>query len=192
MLAALATAACSGGPGGAAREGDGTPPPAAAVEQFEQAVAALDAGELDVATRDFADLGAAYPEYSTPLVNLGIAHARAGRLAEAQQALEEAVARDPGQAVAWNELGIVLRRQGRFEQARAAYEAATRADDTYAIAYLNLGVLCDLYLDLPQDALQAYDSYVTLAGTPDPRVDGWITELKTRLGHDERTARSGP
>jgi len=191
LLFALATAACSVGPGRAAR-GDGEPPPAAAVAQFDKAVAALDAGELDTATRNFADLGSAYPEYSTPLVNLGIAHARAGRLAEAEQAFRDAVARDPRQAVAWNELGIVLRRQGRFDEARSAYESATAADDGYAIAWLNLGVLCDLYLDRPQDALAAYDSYRVRASDPDPRVDNWITELKTRLGHDERTARTAP
>ena len=36
-------------------------------------------------------------------------------------------------------------------------------DPNYAIAYLNLGVLCDLYLQQPQRALEAYERYLALA-----------------------------
>jgi tetratricopeptide (TPR) repeat protein len=187
LLLAGLVSACASSP----RSGTDTAvPPAAAIERFEEAVAALDAGELDVATRDFADLGRSYPEYATPLVNLGISYARASRLDEAEQALREAVARAPELAVAWNELGIVLRRQGRFAEARSAYERAVGADPNYANAHLNLGVLCDLYLNEPGDALEAYERYVTVAASPDVRVPSWITDLRARMGREDRTARN--
>lgn len=191
MLAAALLAGCAAGPNGRDAE-DAHTPPAAALERFEQAVSALDAGELDTATRDFAEIGRSYPEYATPLVNLGIAHGRAGRLEEAERALREAVERAPDLAVAWSELGIVLRRQGRLEDARAAYDRALAADADYANAHLNLGVLCDLYLNEPEVAAAAYERYLALAATPDPRVDAWLSEIRARLGRDERTARANP
>ena len=55
---------------------------------------------------------------------------------------------------------------------------------------MNLGVLCDLYLRQPQRALEAYERYLTLAGTPDEKVSGWVTELKKRLGSEPRAARA--
>ena len=55
---------------------------------------------------------------------------------------------------------------------------------------LNLGVLCDLYLQQPQRALEAFERYVTLAPSPDAKVNGWITELKTRLGNQQRSAKA--
>ncbi|HSN70022.1 MAG TPA: tetratricopeptide repeat protein [Steroidobacteraceae bacterium] len=189
LLAGL-LAGCASGP--EERDAAATAPPAAAIERFEQAVEALDSGDLDVATRDFAEIGRSYPEFATPLVNLGIAHARAGELEQAEAALREAVERAPALAVAWSELGIVLRRQGRFADARDAYDRAVAADPAYANAHLNLGVLCDLYLDEPQTAAEAYERYLALASEPDPRVDSWLTEIRSRLGRDGRTARMGP
>ena len=71
-----------------------------------------------------------------------------------------------------------------------AYQRAVEIDPNYAIAYLNLGVLCDLYLQQPQRALEAYERYLSLAGTPDEKVNGWVTELKKRLGSEPRSARA--
>jgi Flp pilus assembly protein TadD len=187
LLAAL-LGGCASGPD----PREAAAPPEAAVARFEQAIDALDAGELDAATRDFADIGRSYPEYATPLVNLGIAQARAGNFEAAEQALREAVERSPSLAVAWSELGIVLRHQGRFSEAREAYERAVAADAGYANAHLNLGVLCDLYLDEPEVAAAAYERYLALATSPDPRVDAWLVEIRSRLGRDGRTARTDP
>ena len=63
-------------------------------------------------------------------------------------------------------------------------------DPNYAIAYLNLGVLCDLYLQQPARALEAYERYLALAGAPDEKVSGWVTEIKKRLGSEPRAARA--
>ena len=63
------------------------------------------------------------------------------------------------QRAAFNQLGIVYRKLGRFKEADDAYQRAVQIDPNYAIAYLNLGVLCDLYLQQPQRALEAYERY---------------------------------
>jgi hypothetical protein len=56
---------------------------------------------------------------------------------------------------------------------------------------LNLGVLCDLYLQQPERALEAFERYLSLAGTPDEKVSAWVKELKVRLGSAQRAAGAG-
>lgn len=166
--------------------------PEAAVQQFDKAVTLLGAGDLDLAIRELKSLANAYPEYSGPLVNLGIAHVKSGQLAEAEQAFKTALERNPDNPTAYNQLGIVYRQLGRFKEADGAYSRAIELSPDYALAHLNLGVLCDLYLQQPERALAQYERYVSLAGTAEPRVNGWIAELRSRLGATSRTARTDP
>ena len=77
-----------------------------------------------------------------------------------------------------------------FKDADAAYQRAVQIDPQYAIAWLNLGVLCDLYLQQPERALEAYERYLSLAQPPDAKVNSWVTELKKRLGSEPRSARA--
>ena len=116
-------------------------------------------------------------------------------LPQAEEALRAAVGRNDGNAPAFNQLGILYRRLGRFAEAETAYRRALEVDPGYAIAHLNLGVLCDLYLQQPRCALDAYERYLALASPPDARVSGWVKDLRMRLGaqaggNDERGARS--
>ncbi|HKU17036.1 MAG TPA: tetratricopeptide repeat protein [Steroidobacteraceae bacterium] len=166
------------------------PLPPEAVQQFDQAVVHMSAGDSAAAEREFRALATAYPTYSGPLLNLGILQVKAGRLEDAEKSLSGAVERNAGNAQAFNQLGIVYRKLGRFKDADGAYQKAVQIDPSYAIAYLNLGVLCDLYLQQPQRALEAYERYLTLAGAPDEKVSGWVTEIKKRLGSEPRAARA--
>lgn len=165
------------------------PIPTEAAQQFDSAVASMHAGNLAAAEQSFRALSDAYPLYSGALLNLGILQAKAGRLEDAEKTLRTAIDRNANSAAAFNQLGIVYRRLGRFSQADDAYQRALQIDPNYALAHLNLGVLCDLYLQQPQRALQSYERYLALAVTPDAKVAGWVTELKTRLGN-QRSARA--
>ncbi len=165
------------------------PIPAEALQQFDSAVAAMSSGNLAAAEQSFRALSNAYPMYPGALLNLGILQARAGRLEDAEKTLRAAIDRNANSAVAFNQLGIVHRRLGHFRQADEAYQRALQIDPNYALAHLNLGVLCDLYLQQPQRALQSYERYLALAATPDAKVAGWVTELKTRLSN-QRSART--
>lgn len=164
--------------------------PAEAVQQFDRAVAQMSAGDLAQAEQSFRALAAAYPAYSGPLLNLGILHAKAGKLEEAEQAIRDAIARNGNNAAAFNQLGIVYRKLGRFKEADEAYTRAVQIDPNYALAYLNLGVLCDLYLLEPQRALEAYERYLSLAESPDAKVNSWVTELRKRIGAAPRSAQT--
>ncbi|MBL8269187.1 tetratricopeptide repeat protein [Steroidobacter sp.] len=164
--------------------------PPEAVQQFDRAVTLMSSGDLAQAEQGFRSLATAYPSYSGPLLNLGILHAKAGKLDEAEKAIREAIARNANNAAAFNQLGIVYRKLGRFKEADEAYTRAVQIDPNYALAYLNLGVLCDLYLQEPQRALEAYERYLQLAATPDAKVTGWVTELKKRIGAEPRSAQT--
>jgi Flp pilus assembly protein TadD len=165
------------------------PLPPEAVQKFDQAVVHMSAGDAATAEREFQVLAEAYPTFSGPLLNIGILQVKAGHFEDAEKSLRGAVERNANNAQAFNQLGIVYRKLGRFKDADGAYQKAVQIDPNYAIAYLNLGVLCDLYLQQPERALEAYERYLSLAGAPDEKVNGWITELKKRIG-SERSARA--
>jgi Flp pilus assembly protein TadD len=167
------------------------PLPPAAVQRFDAAVVHMNAGDLAAAEQAFRALASEYPAYSGPLVNLGILAAKAGRLEEAEQTLKQATERNARNAAAFNQLGIVYRKLGRFEDADKAYQQAVQVDPNYANAYLNLGVLCDLYLQEPQRALEAYERYLELNPSADSRVNAWVTELRKRVGSSEPPAAGG-
>jgi Flp pilus assembly protein TadD len=166
------------------------PLPPEAVQKFDQAVVHMSGGDAAAAEREFRALADAYPTFSGPLLNLGILQAKASRFEDAEKSLRAAVDRNGNNAQAFNQLGIVYRKLGRFKEADVAYQRAVEIDPNYAFAYLNLGVLCDLYLQQPQRALEAYERYLALAGAPDEKVNGWVTELKKRLGSEPRSARA--
>jgi tetratricopeptide (TPR) repeat protein len=166
------------------------PLPPEAVKQFDAAVVHMNTGDVAAAEQGFRALAAAYPSYSGPLVNLGIIESKAGRLQEAEKTLTSAISRNARNAAAFNQLGIVYRKMGRFQDAEKAYQQGVQADPNYANTYLNLGVLCDLYLQQPDRALEAYERYLELAPAPDARVSAWVTELRKRIGSEPRAARS--
>lgn len=189
--AGRAATAKPGQPQGDAAAPTEEPLPPEAVQQFEQAVVHMSAGDTAQAEAALGTLAQAYPSYAGPLLNLGILYAKTGRLADAEKAIREAIGRNANNAIAFNQLGIVYRRLGRFKDADEAYQRAVQIDPNYALAHLNLGVLCDLYLQQPERALQAYERYLAVASPPDAKVNGWVNELKKRLGSAEpRAARA--
>jgi Flp pilus assembly protein TadD len=168
--------------------------PERANQQLAQAVALLQAGKLTDAELELKQLTLAYPEYPGPYVNLGLLYERAGKYAEAEQALRQATQKGMPSALTYTELGIVYRQLGRFKDAESAYGEAIKIDPNYAPAHLNLGVLCDLYLQQPQRALEALERYMELSGNSDKRVATWIAELKARVGSNPQpqTAEASP
>jgi len=159
------------------------PLPQAAVDKFDQAISLLESGQADAAEKQLLELTAAYPDYSGPYLNLGIAQMKRGDLAAAEKSLKTAAERAPQNAKVFNQLGILYRHLGRLQEADAAYQEALRIDPDYALAHLNLGVLCDLYLGQPQRALDEYERYLSLTSEPQPQVAGWVKELRARLGN---------
>jgi tetratricopeptide (TPR) repeat protein len=144
----------------------------AAVGFIEQGLYERGVAELEAVTKQ-------QPELANPHVDLGIAYARTGRLAEAAASLERAVALSASHPIAHEELGLVYRKQARFADARAQYEQALALYPEFHLAHRNLGVLCDLYQRDYACALQHYEAYQALV-PDDAQAAIWIADLKAR------------
>jgi tetratricopeptide (TPR) repeat protein len=167
------------------------PAPAIAPEteqRFADALQKLEAGDFAGARPNLEQLVASEPALAAPAVNLGMLHAREGRWAEAEAALNEGLRRDPWSAVALNELAAVQREAGRFKEAEASYRQALSADPAHHRTHRNFAVLLDLYLWRPAEALQHFETYLSESGTADRQVSGWIAELKRRVADVAQTA----
>lgn len=170
------------GPGQPGTVAAAPPPiPAEAKAEFDRAVSLAQAGNGAAAETQFATLAQQYPQFSTPLVDLGILYRKGGNLDAATQALQQAVARAPHSALAWTELGVTQRLDGKFKDAEQSYDQAIAADATYAPAYRDRGVLRDLYLDQPAAALSDFQQYRQLAAGDKPAAM-WVAELQHRTG----------
>ncbi len=160
----------------------GPPPvPPEARDEFDKALALAHGGNDAAAEAQLASLAQQYPQFSTPLVDLGILHRKDGNLDAAAKAFEDAVARNPQSAAAWTELGVTQRLGGKFQDAEKSYARAVAANPAYAPAYRDRGVLRDLYLDQPAAALVDFEKYRKLA-RGDKVVAMWIAELSHRTG----------
>ncbi|HEU5468849.1 MAG TPA: tetratricopeptide repeat protein [Steroidobacteraceae bacterium] len=168
-------------------------PPATTVapetqQKFSDALVKLEAGDFAGARPVLEQLVAAEPGLAAPAVNLGMLHARESRWLEAEASLQEGLRRDPASAVALNELAAVQRENGRFQDAEATFRQALTADPGHSRTHRNFAVLLDLYLWRPAEALQHFETYVSMSGTADRQVSGWIAELKRRVGEVAQTA----
>ena len=186
-------AAAVAAPGGRGQAGSAADTRRAAQQEFVGALALAHAGQPTARRRaQLARVSARqYPQFCTPLVNLGILYRKSGSLDAAAHALQQAVARDPHSALAWTELGVTQRLGGKFQDAAQSYARAIAADPTYAPAYRDRGVLRDLYLDQPAAALGDFEQYRKLAGQDKPVVM-WIAELQHRTGIKETPGSERP
>jgi Flp pilus assembly protein TadD len=107
---------------------------------------------------------------------------RQGDDAAAGYAIRRLLAATPDDPVAHNLQGILYRRAGQFRQARDAYEQALRLRPDYTMAHINLGILCDIYLQDTDCAMQHYREYLQLSAGSDNHVSLWLADLEQRQG----------
>lgn len=154
---------------------------------YEQAVAAMAAGDTVDAETQFHAFLLQNPGYPGAYVNLAILLAGKGDDEAAREHLRTALSLDPEHPAALNQLGMLERRKGRFVEAESAYMKAVTASPDYALAHYNLGVLNELYLQRFDTALEHFERYLEYSGE-DELVEKWVTDLKRRIGTFERTA----
>ncbi|HEX7719930.1 MAG TPA: tetratricopeptide repeat protein [Woeseiaceae bacterium] len=194
LLAAVLLAGCASGtaPRNSGVEAAATPDAQRSIPQraqtlYEQAVAAMAAGNALDAELRFKEFLLNYPDFPGAWVNLAIIAAGQGDDAAAASHIESALQIDPSNAAALNQLGMLKRRQGFFPEAEAAYMKAVTAQPEYALAHYNLGVLNELYLQQLDTALQHFELYLELGGS-DEQVEKWVVDLKRRISVAQRTA----
>ena len=199
VLALLVSAGCvTGGAGstpesrresrveGVVQASDMTVPPQVQT-LYEQAAAAMAAGDFVDAELRFKEFMLQYPDYPGAYVNLAIIHANNDNNDAVKASLDGALRLNPDHPAALNQLGMLLRRNGKFLEAEAAYLKAVTVKPDYALAHYNLGVLNELYLQRLDVALQHFETYQTLVGE-DKQVEKWISDLRRRVAATQRTA----
>jgi len=149
-------------------------------QEFQQAVTLLKDEKYPEAIRLLRGVTGKTSKFSGPYIDLGIAYARTGELEKAESSLKKALELNPSHPVAANELGLVYRKTGRYKEAREIYEKLLQQYPDFLPAHKNLGVLCDIYIQDLQCALDQYEAY--LEGMPDDKkVKIWVADVKSRM-----------
>ncbi len=148
--------------------------------EFNQAVGLLNEGKYPEAIRLLKAVSGKTSKFSAPYINLGIAYARTDELEKAEENFKKALEISKLHPVAHNELGLIYRKTGRYVEARQLYESLLAVYPDFLPARKNLGVLCDIYIQDLNCALEQYEEY--LKGKPDDeKVKIWVADVKSRL-----------
>ena len=150
---------------------------------FERAVTMLNEQDYSQAIELLEKIIARSPGVTAPYINVAIAYRAIGKPDPAEAHLKKALELVPGHPVACNEYGLLYRKSGRFAEARAMYETSLTNFPDYYPVHKNLGILCDLYMNDLDCAREHYEIY-SQAMPEDRQVKIWITDLRSRLGHE--------
>jgi Flp pilus assembly protein TadD len=149
-------------------------------EEFNEANLLLKEEKFPQAIRLLKGITGKTSKFSAPFINLGIAYARTGEMKKAEESLKKALQVNSRHPVASNELGLVYRQTGRYQEARQLYESLLTMYPDFLPAHKNLGVLCDIYIQDLECALEQYQEY--LKGMPDDKkVKIWVADVKSRM-----------
>ena len=148
--------------------------------EFNQSVVLLNEEKYSDAIKLLKAVSGKTSKFSAPYINLGIAYARTNELEKAEENFKKALKISAQHPVANNELGLIYRKTGRYEEARQLYESLLAMHPDFLPARKNLGVLCDIYIQDLNCALEQYEEY--LKGIPDDeKVKIWVADVKGRM-----------
>ncbi len=153
---------------------------AAALDEYQTALAAMKAGQSDEAIKYLLQMTEGYPTLAGPYANLGLLYQRQGRPKEATVAFDKALTLQPTSAKIYNSAAVFYRSQGRFHDAESAYLQAIEKSSSYADPILNLAILYDLYLKQPGKAIKYYKHYLALNDKNNEQVALWLADLEQR------------
>lgn len=150
-------------------------------EKFNKAVIHINNKKYDDAIELLVDVTSQSDKHSAPYINLAIAYSETGKIKDAEKVLLKALTINPSHPVTNNELGLVYRKTGRFAKAKTTYEQVINNYPQFLPARKNLGILCDLFMNDLNCAIEQYEAYLNVR--PDEKeVSIWLTDLKRRAG----------
>ena len=149
-------------------------------QEFNKAISLLNDEKYPEAIRLLKGVTGKTSKFTAPYINLGIAYARTGEMDKAEESLKKALEINARHPVANNELGIVYRKTGQYKKAREHYQIAVNKYPKFLPARKNLGVLCDIYMQDLDCALEQYEEYLKRK-PDDEKVKIWVADVKSRL-----------
>ena len=149
-------------------------------QEFYKAISLLNDEKYPEAIRLLKGVTGKTSKFTAPYINLGIAYARTGEMDKAEKSLKKALEINARHPVANNELGIVYRKTGQYKKAREHYQIAVNKYPKFLPARKNLGVLCDIYIQDLDCALEQYEEYLKRK-PDDEKVKIWVADVKSRL-----------
>jgi tetratricopeptide (TPR) repeat protein len=149
-------------------------------EEFNAAIALLNDENYPEAIRLLKGITGKTSKFTAPYINLGIAYARTGEMDKAEETLKKALEINAQHPVTNNELGIVYRKTGQYKKAREHYQTVVNTYPEFLPARKNLGVLCDIYMQDLECALEQYEEYLKRK-PDDEKVKIWVADVKSRL-----------
>jgi tetratricopeptide (TPR) repeat protein len=150
-------------------------------KKFNQAVKHIKNKEYDIAIELLLEVSSNTNKHSAPYINLGIAYVELGKIEDAENILLKAIKINPVHPVTNNELALVYRKTGRFSEAKKTYESVIKNYPQFLPARKNLGILCDLFMNDLDCAIEHYKVYLSMKPN-DKKMKIWLTDLKRRAG----------
>lgn len=114
---------------------------------------------------------------SAPYINIALAYRKTGKIDKAEENLKKAMEINPLHPVTLNEYALLYRETGRYAEARELYEVLLKQYPEFTPARKNFGILCELYLDDKECAINQYEVYLGIK-PDDEDVKLWLTGLQ--------------
>lgn len=152
--------------------------PERSIESLKDAIRLLKEGQFAQADANLEEVRRVRPDIPEVHFNLGMAKLQRRKYPEAVGHFRDFIVLRPQDPGAYAMSGIALREQGRFEEAEKSYREGLAIAPNNGLLHYNIGILYDLYLDVPEKALEHYLAYQKIQTTPDARVGGWIAVLE--------------
>lgn len=150
-------------------------------KKFYQSVKYINHKKYNAAIELLLEVISKTDKHSAPYINLAIAYSEIGKIQDAENILLKAVKINPNHPVTNNELGLVYRKTGRFSEAKKRYENVIKSYPQFLPARKNLGILCDLFMNDLDCAIEQYEAYLKIRPN-EKEIKIWLTDLKRRAG----------
>lgn len=148
---------------------------------FDRALELHEAKNWPEAELAWSEITVLAPELSGPYLNLGLVYEAQQQFDAAKETYRQALVANRLNLKAYNQLAVLERKSGNFNEAEQLYLQALSIWPAHPTSHRNLAILYDLYMGKLEQALEHYQHYEQTAVEPDPRLKGWLADLRRRL-----------
>ncbi|HSX85282.1 MAG TPA: tetratricopeptide repeat protein [Cellvibrio sp.] len=153
----------------------------AEAKNYQNAVARIEEGEAGKAIGGLQKLTQAHPGQPGIWLNLAIAQYQEGELDKAKTTLDQAQRLTDKIPEMYNLAGLIAVDEGDYTTADKHYQKALKLNKHFADAHYNLALLCDIFYQDIERAVEHYQQYLTLIKQEDKATTAWVEELKLTL-----------